>query len=129
MNALFSQDELISFTQLLVYIAKADGNITNDEEIFLNDFSKQSGLNWKNIKERGIEEILCDFKEFSSRISVIQELVKLSMIDGDYSEPERIGIFTIAKLLLIPEEKVMQIETWVKSGIDWVIEGQQLRIA
>jgi uncharacterized membrane protein YebE (DUF533 family) len=127
MKNCFSNDEMIHFIQLLVAIAKVDGMITDQEIIFLNNYSINSGVDWKKLKEEKIEDILANFKTFSSKIGVIQEIVKLAMIDGNYTENEKSGVTEIAKILLLPDSKVSEIEEWVAKGIKWISEGQSMR--
>jgi tellurite resistance protein len=127
MNPFFSKNEVTAFMQLLVLIAKADGKITKEEIDFLNDYSNNTGLDWKELKEISLEEILSEFKTFSSKIEVMQELVKLAMIDGDYSDEEKAGVKEIAHILSLPESKVIAIEDWVRRGLEWIAEGQALK--
>lgn len=127
MHSIFSKNEAVAFTQLLVFIAKADGKITTEEVDFLNDYSCKAGLDWKDLGEKPLEEILPEFTTFSSKIDVIQELVKLAMIDGNYSEEERAGVKKIALLLSLPETKVIAVEDWVQRGLEWIAEGLALK--
>jgi uncharacterized tellurite resistance protein B-like protein len=127
MHSIFSRNEVEAFLQLLVFLAKADGNITTEEIDFLNDYSCKAALDWKDLEEKSLEKILLEFTSFSSKIEVIQELVKLAMIDGTYSEEERAGVKKISLMLSLPETKVIAVEDWVQRGLEWIAEGLALK--
>lgn len=123
----FSQNEAVAFVQLLVFIANADGEITAEEASFLDDYCDKSGIAWRDFDTRTIDEILSVFSTFNSKIEVLQELVKLAMVDGVYSKEERAGVIEIAKKLSVPDVKVYAVEDWVQRGLAWIAEGQAMR--
>lgn len=127
MHSIFSKNEAVAFTQLLVFIVKADGKITTEEVDFLNDYSSRSGLDWKDLAEKSLEEILTEFTTNSSKVEVIQELVKLAMIDGNYSDEERAGVKKISHILSLPESTIVSVEDWVRRGLEWIAEGQTMK--
>lgn len=127
MDATVSKELRHALVGLLVAIAKADGEIQEGEAAFLDDYSSGTGINWREFPDRPIDTIVTDFKEHYQKVAVLQELVKLAMTDGDYSDAERAGIHSIAKRMSIAGEKVLRIEDWVRQGLDWVSDGIELR--
>lgn len=119
--------EQTSFISLLTYIAAVDGEINEDEKIFLDDYGKKLGINVSYDDKRSLQDILSDFDVYKSKIFVLQELIKLAMIDGYYADAERAGVENIAQVLDIPTTKVRLIEDWVCRGIEWLVEGEKLQ--
>lgn len=120
--------EQTSFISLLIYIAAADGEINDDEKRFLDDYGKKLGINSVSYEQNSnLQGILSAFEQYKSKISVLQELIKLAMIDGYYADAEKLGIEKIAQIMDIPITKVRLIEDWVSRGIGWIAEGKKLQ--
>lgn len=120
--------EQTSFISLLTYIAAADGEINEDEKIFLDDYRKKLGINSVSCEQNNsLQDILSAFEKYESKISVLQELIKLAMIDGHYADAEKLGVENIAQIMDIPITKVRLIEDWVYRGIEWLSEGKKLQ--
>lgn len=95
--------EQTSFISLLIYIAAADGEINDDEKRFLDDYGKKLGINSVSYEQNSnLQGILSAFEQYKSKISVLQELIKLAMIDGYYADAEKLGIEKIAQIMDIP---------------------------
>ena len=73
----FTSKEQTSFISLLTYIAAADGEINEDEKIFLDDYRKKLGINSVSCEQsNSLQDILSAFEQYKSKISVLQELIK-----------------------------------------------------
>jgi tellurite resistance protein len=128
---LTSQDDKINYLKGLMRIAKADGNVTDEEKKYYKTVA--IGLNvprviidelentWKD--EKDIE--LC-FSDERQALFFIQEAIQISMIDGEYSASEQQEIKKIAIEAGITLEAVSEFEAWVNRGLDWRKEGEQI---
>lgn len=129
MEFLFSTiEERKAFLELLTLIAKADGELQPEEIALLDQIGQDLQIDWKSLEEKSIENTLTVFASYSSKITVLQELIKLAFIDGDYTTTERQGVIQIAKVLDIDSNKVSDIEQWVHDGIIWIERGEELKV-
>ena len=113
---------------LAVNLAAADNEVSPEEEQYLNDFSRAFGLTY-SLENTDINISACleklDTKR--ARIITLQELIKLSYKDGHFGKEEQDKVFMLAqKMGLNNTELLIRIEKWVRSGFDWIYEGQQI---
>ena len=133
LNQVFKTEELkVNFLKGLLNIAKADGNVA-DEELF---FFKNAAISLE-ISEEQINELIAiavsidnaidlNFENKQQAIMLLREGIQLCYIDNKYGEKERQIIANIAKHLKVSTNTLDKIEHWVSEGINWIDRGNDL---
>ncbi len=122
-----TKEEQLSFLQLMVFIAKADGVISDEEAKFLDAHSKRLNIDWRSLDgQSDIKDVLSPVVQFASKMIILMELIKLSFADGMYSKDEQKGVKLIGEILRVPPGHVDLIENWVVRGIKWAKDGEAL---
>ena len=118
--------ERIALMDLLVVIAKADGEITAEERKFLDGYSKGLEVSWSSAYNNDIDNVLSLFVSYQSKMIVLIEILRLAYKDGNYSDAERAGVAVIAETLKVNSKDLERAEEWVVEGLKWVNEGEKL---
>ena len=113
--------------ELLVYTAKADGKVVDIEQEILENYASLVDVDFSEIRddvtpEQAIERL----PSMVSRAIVLQEMLRLSHIDGLFTDRERAAIIDTAKTMGIPLEMVHKLDEWVVDGLRWVWRGEDL---
>lgn len=123
-------EEKIGFVWLLQYLSQLDGKITEEDELYLKSVCNKLDVKSEEIMGEfpaaSLEEILAQIQTPVSKNVVIMELINLAFADKDYSTKEREGIKYIASEIGVLEDKVVEIEEWVKDGISWANRGYHM---
>ena len=117
------------FVQALAHVAAADGSLHVDEEAAITDLldawdvsaSQRSEIEqiMSNPSNQSIEDLTAEFDDSNTKFLLIQELVRLALVDGEYDEEERTGIARIAKRIDLPAAQFDEIEEWAERGSVW----------
>lgn len=125
------EEDKVPFLCMLALVARADGQISADEKQFIDAIL----LAWKfesneiqqvyKILEDGADlvSVAASFKNPKSPYLLLQDLIALAYVDGEYSDRERIGVREISNAFSISEERVCAIESWVAQGVEWRKNG------
>lgn len=107
---------------LAMNLAAADNDISEEEVHYLEAFSAAFGIEYDtNKNDIDIGQTLSVFKSRSSKVILLQELIKLSYKDGHFGDEEQDKVFSIANKLGINDPELMlQIEKWVRDGFNHV---------
>lgn len=117
------ETEKRALMSLLIDISKADGDLAEQEINFLSAYSTENGIAL-NLEQYISLPDACDLiKSNKGKIIVIQEIVKLAIVDGHYDEAERKGALAIAEMLGVQLAKFQEVENWVLDGKQWVSKG------
>jgi tellurite resistance protein len=113
---------------LAANLAAADNDISEEEIMYLKDFSSAYGIEFDlNKAAISIDDHLTQLDTKTSKIITLQELIKLSYKDGHFGKEEQDKVFLIAqKMGLNDAELMIRIENWVRQGFDWLYEGEQM---
>jgi len=123
------ENEKNSYLQAIIYIAKSDGNITEEEKLSIEIIAGNMGINNQTADElvleikqgKSLEDILKGIQSRDIKLLLIYELITICYADGDYTnnEIEKETIKSIAKLLNIELEKVVEIEDLIAEYIQF----------
>ena len=113
---------------LAVMLAHADHDVSEEEQHYLKNFSEAFGIEYDLDKsDININNSLMAFISRRDKIILLQELVKLSYKDGHFGHEEQENVFMIAqKIGLNDPELLIRVEKWVREGVDWIFEGEQM---
>jgi len=113
---------------LAVNLANADNDLCKEEVEYLVSFSSAFGIEYNLDKEAiDINDSLAVFTDRKSKIILLQELIKLSYKDGHFGKEEQESVFMIAqKIGLNNPELILEIEKWVRDGVNWQYSGLQM---
>ncbi len=116
--------------RLMAFLTVVDGKITQEEITYLHQIStymeaSAEGL-FEEIAGKTIEDLCSTFERSQAKTIALIELINIAYADGDYSEPERVGVRKIADLLGTNEREVEKLERWVEQGLEWKVAGKRL---
>lgn len=113
---------------LAVLLANADQDVSEEEVDYLKSFSEAYGIEYSMDKSHiNIDDTLTVFSNKKSKIILLQELIKLSYKDGHFGKEEQDKVFLIAqKVGLNDPDLFLRIEKWVREGVNWIFEGEQM---
>jgi len=123
---LLDKNEKNALVQLIVSIAKADGNVSQEEIDFLKQYATENDVVVDLNKEINLTEACSSITSYEGKIVAIQEIVKIALSDGHYDESERRGAAAIAEMLHLTSDKFLEIENWVVEGQKWLVTGEEL---
>lgn len=114
--------------ELLCFVAQADNEVSEEEQRLLNRYSNLLGL--KAVEDFSTIDIDANVALMKTSIDkgiAIQELIRISYQDGHFGPEEQEKVFSIAKKMgLTDARQVRKIEDWVRRGVEWRIEGEDL---
>jgi len=120
-------DEQTAMLELLIYMAKADGKVADIEQEILQNYATIVEIDFAGLSgERTPQELIPRFHSHVSRAIVLQELLRLSHLDGLFSEGEQSAIIDIAALMGFSMGLVQRFDEWVVDGLRWVWRGEDL---
>lgn len=104
------------FSELLVIMSGVDGDFSMDEMLQVDAYLDEMGLKTLPSSIRSVNDIAAELlkSDISSRISIYFELTILCGIDNEIHRSESALLKTLATLLEIPPEKVIQVEEAVE---------------
>jgi hypothetical protein len=115
--------------QLLVQMAGVDYEVSIEEEAFLVAWATDWNLPLDLTPEEELSEsvLLAHFNTFSSKVIVLQEMVKLGYQDGHFGEEERTKVNVLATRLGVAHYDILNdIHKWVRAWYDWHYAGEQM---
>ena len=120
-------DEQRVLMELLIYMAKADGQVVDIEDEVLHQYAELVDVDFGTLDGNlGPEELIPRLEEPASRIIVLQEMLRLAHIDGLFSDDEQEAILTMAQYMGIPIDLLRKVDEWVLEGLKWVWRGEEL---
>lgn len=128
------EEDRAAFAKIMAYLAQIDGEVSLEEKQVMDDMiyawklDKNSIYEIYEILEKGssLDLLLGKFKNPKSRYLLIQELITLAHIDGNYNEQEKRTIDKISSKLRVSKKRMGSLEQWVKDGIAWRNRGVEL---
>lgn len=122
-----SADEQRVMLELLIHIARADGRVEDIEQEILENYASLVEVDFGSLSgAEQPEALIARLHGAASRAIVLQELLRLTHLDGVLNEGERSAIFSIAEQMGFPDEVVHQLDAWVVDGLRWVLRGEEL---
>jgi hypothetical protein len=113
--------------ELLIYLAKSDGAIQDVEEDILYQYADLVDVDFSGLTGDYTPEILVpQFESATSRVIALQELLRLSHIDGVFADGEKSAIIDVAAYMGVPLELLNKVDRWVVDGLRWVMRGEEL---
>ena len=118
-----NRTEKESYLQTLIYLANADGVITEEEIASINKAGVANDIPNNRIVElvsqvkegKTLAAILEGITERKTKLTLLYELVMLCYTDGEYTDDERKAVYDIASLLKVEDGKVKAIESFLSN--------------
>jgi hypothetical protein len=127
MLELLNKEEQKALMELLCYMAKADGVVEDLEEEILEQYADLVEVDFSTLcGTLTPEELLPTFTNMVSRVVVLQELLRLSHLDGFFSDDEQSAILDLAAMMKIPMHMLEKVDQWVMDGINWSMRGEEI---
>lgn len=127
MIELLNTDEQRVMLELLLHIAKSDGTVKDVEQEILENYATLVELDFSSLNgSLTPAELIPQIPGAVSRAIVLQELLRLSHLDGIISKGEHTAILAIAGEMGFPESVVHRLDEWVVEGLRWVWKGEDL---
>lgn len=111
---------------LLMYVVQSDSKLVAKETGYILLIQQKYGLDMKFSPEFSIEQLCDDVKRDTSKIIVLQELIRAARVDGDYDKKERTIINKVTNYFGVSNEKHVEVDDWVKKGMDWFDRGDDM---
>lgn len=122
-----NENEQRALLELLVYMAKADGRIMDVEREVLHQYADLVHVDFGELQgDYDAEELISQFESPASRIIALAEIIRLSHLDGRFSDLEKVTIIDLAAKMGVPMDYVNRIDAWVVEGLQWVMSGERL---
>lgn len=122
-----SPNEQRALLELLVHLAKADGRLKDMEREVLEMYADLVQVDRAEIEgDYSLEQLVPQFKTPASRVIALQELFRLSHLDGWFAESEQSEILEVSAMMHVPMELLQKIERWVLDGIEWAERGEEI---
>lgn len=122
-----SRNEQRALLELLVHLAKSDGKIEEAEREILGMYADLVEVSPEEIEgDYTLEDLVPQFVSPASRVIALQELFRLSHLDGWFGESEQSEILEVGAMMGVPMELLQKIELWVLDGLNWVQRGEDL---
>lgn len=122
-----SSEEQHALMELLVYVAKADGVVQGIEDEVLHDYADLLEIDFEDIDGNLTpDELIPQFDGPGSYVAVLQELLRLSHLDGRFSANEKSAILDVANRMGIQSPMLQKIDEWVIDGLQWMLRGEEL---
>jgi tellurite resistance protein len=122
-----SAEEQRALLELLIYLAKSDGTVADIEEEILHQYADLVEVEFDELDGNLTPaELVPQFEGPASCVVVLQELLRLSHLDGYFAADEQAAILDIAQQMEIPVEMLEKIDRWVVEGLNWVWRGEEL---
>ncbi len=122
-----TSDEQRAMLELLVYMAKADGKVVDIEQQILENYAALVEVDLDDLQmDATPEDTIPRLATMVSRAIVMQELLRLSHLDGLFTDRERSAILDIAKQMGVPVSMVHKLDEWVVDGLRWVWRGEDI---
>lgn len=113
--------------ELLVVLAKSDGQIQEAEEEILAMYADLVEVDPATLRgDAPLEDLVAVFESPASRVIALQELFRLSHLDGWFADNEQSTLLEVGAMMQVPMELLQKIERWVLEGLDWVNRGDDL---
>lgn len=127
MIELLNTDEQRVMLELLLHIAKSDGTVKDVEQEILENYATLVDLDFSTINSNLTPaELIPQIPSAVSRAIVLQELLRMSHLDGIISQGEHAAILAIAGQMGFPDSVVHRLDAWVVDGLRWVWEGEDI---
>lgn len=112
-----------SYLQTLIYLANADGAITEEEIVSINKIGIANDIPNNRIVElvsqvkegKTLAAILEGITVRKTKLALLYELIMLCYADGKYTTDERKAVYEIAALLKVEDSKVKEIEAFLSN--------------
>jgi hypothetical protein len=122
-----SRNEQRALLELLVHLAKSDGKIEEAEREILGMYADLVDVAPEEIEgDYTLDDLVPQFVSPASRVIALQELFRLSHLDGWFGESEQSEILEVGAMMGVPMELLQKIELWVLDGLNWVQRGEDL---
>ncbi len=123
---LLNRTEKEILIDLLMRLANIDNTFDRNEMDYVLAIHLKHEVDMKTDPNRSVQQLCSSIKKDASRVIILQEMLRLARIDGEFAEPERVLIDEVAKYFKITAEKFIEIDRWVKSGLTWSANGTQI---
>lgn len=120
-------NEQTALMELLITLAKSDGAMEDLENEILDQYADIVDVDFDTLSgELPLEEILPQFESPTSKVIAVQELLRLSHLDGVFADEEKNLIQDISQRLGVPDTLLQKLDEWVVDGLNWSWRGEEL---
>jgi uncharacterized tellurite resistance protein B-like protein len=124
----------VGFVKALLALADADGNVDLSESSFIQRVIESAGITDEQIFEGrsvllgkiDLVDVLSDIKEEPVAKLLIQQLVLLAHVDGEYHENEKALILSTVEHFKLDLSWLTEVEAWACEGMTWLQKGRKL---
>lgn len=115
--------------RLMAFLSTVDG-VVKEEVAYISHVALNIGVSpegvFEELEGKKLEELCDDFDREQAKVVTLVELINIANADNDYTDAEKQGVRSIARLMSVDEAKVSELEGWVTLGLEWKEKGRQL---
>ena len=128
------KEDALPFVKCMAAVARADGQVVDEERQAIESAMMAWGIEGEDAAS--VQDVLAEGGDVSVFVQqftlartaylLVQELITLAKIDGEYDDTERSAVREIATACCISDDRVCALEQWVDEGMAWRQRGLQL---
>lgn len=123
----------LGFITALLAVANADGTIDLSESSFLQRVIESAEVSEEQLFEArkvlleppDLDVILQDISDPSVARLLVQQLILLAHINGEYHEKEKSFIASVARHFQFEAKWLAGVEAWAQDGMNWLQRGRR----
>ncbi len=122
-----SPNEQKALMELLIFMAKADGAVDDIEGVVLQQYADLVHVDFDSLEgDFTPDELVPQFESPASKVAVLQELFRLSLLNGIFTDGEQSAILDVGAQMAMPMELLRKIEAWVMDDLRLTVREEEL---
>lgn len=120
-------NEQRALLELLIYMAKSDGQVDDIEGVVLQQYADVVSVEFDTLDgDLSPEELVPQLERPASRVIALQELLRLSHLNGILNQDEQSAIIEVAAEMGVPMELLRKVDAWVLEDIRQSIRSEEI---
>ena len=122
-----SPNEQKALMELLIFMAKTDGAVDDIEGTVLQQYADLVHVDFDSLEgDLTPDELVPQFESPASKIAVLQEVFRLSHLNGMFTDGEQSAILEVGAQMGMPMGLLRKIEAWVLDDLQLAVRGEAL---
>ena len=120
-------NEQKALMELLLYLAKTDGTVDDIEGAVLQQYADLVHVDFDTLEgDLSPDELVPQFESPATKVAVLQELFRLSHMNGAFTISEQSAILEVGAQMGMPMALLRKIEAWVLDDLRLTVRAEEL---
>jgi len=120
-------NEQKALMELLLYLAKTDGTVDDIEGAVLHQYADLVHVDFDTLEgDLSPDELVPQFESPATKVAVLQELFRLSHMNGAFTISEQSAILEVGAQMGMPMALLRKIEAWVLDDLRLTVRAEEL---